>query len=536
MEEYEKRSFKSIVFLIIATFLGSVFLTSEKFVDASNTPKFFFVVVFLLFIVLTIVLALKRLNLIYTLASNPMLWGINIICFFQACYGLFQFLGWLSSNHSKFAITGSFDNPAGFAAVLAIGFPLSLFLFLKAKKVLRFVLISILVVYIVAVLLSGSRSGILAILLSSFTFFYFQTSVIEKFRKLRFYKLFSVLTFLLFVGTIVTLFYQKKDSANGRFLIWKISSEIIKDKPAFGHGVNTFQAKYMDYQAKYFKNNPDSKYELLSDNVKHPFNEFLKVTIEFGLFGLIIIFSIILFIVWKLIKSKDEKRSVALSGIMSLLVFACFSYPLQYIATWLFLPVYLSVLIVTKEINLKNTAIAIILRSFIVIVCMFSFLNIYKQINAELKWKVIAINSLNGKTRDMLPEYRKLYNTSLKNNPFFLYNYGAELNIAGKYDESIDILMECKELFNDYDLQMILADNYQNKSDKIKAIEIYKHASHMIPARFLPLFRIFEIYKEIGHDNLAQEWAEKILNKKVKIPSVTVSYIQNEAETYLNSL
>jgi O-antigen ligase len=100
----------------------------------------------------------------------------------------------------------------------------------------------------------------LAVLLSSVTFLIIQKSGIEKFRRLRFYILFSVLIVVFFVGTAVTLFYQKKDSTNGRLLIWKVSSEMIKDKPVLGHGINTFQAKYMDYQSQYFENNRDSKY------------------------------------------------------------------------------------------------------------------------------------------------------------------------------------------------------------------------------------------------------------------------------------
>lgn len=522
-------------FFIVIIFAGSVFLTSGKFINETNTLKYYFVIVSF-FISMGVFAGIGKIIHFASVKSNTMYSGIFMICFLQAVYGLFQFLGWIPSNHAEFSITGSFDNPAGFAAVLAIGFPLGLFLFLKAKRVERLLLISMLLAIVIAVLLSGSRTGILAVLLSSVTFLIIQKSGIEKFRRLRFYILFSVLIVVFFVGTAVTLFYQKKDSTNGRLLIWKVSSEMIKDKPVLGHGINTFQAKYMDYQSQYFENNRDSKYELLADNVKHPFNEFLKIAVEFGVIGLIVMLSIILFIVWRIIKSQDEKRSVTLGGLVSLFVFACFSYPLQYVATWLFILVYLSVLLPSKQIEIRNTAISIIIRSFIVIVCMFSIFNVYKQINSELAWKVIAMSSLNGKTEVMLPEYKKLHNTHLKKNPFFLYNYGAELNVAGKYNESIDILSECKELFNDYDLQMILADNYQKTRDITKAIEVYKHAWDMIPARFLPLFRIFEIYKETGQNDLAQQWAEKILNKKVKIPSVTVSYIQNEAKSFLNTL
>lgn len=529
-----KYSFKQFVFVIIIL-AGSVFFTSGKFVNETNSIKYYFVVVGLLVTTGIVACIAKQISFI-SLKDTTLYWGIILVCFLQAAYGMFQYFGLVSSKNAAFEITGSFDNPVGFAAVLAMGFPIGLFLFFRSKTFLRLLLILILLVIVIAVLFSGSRTGILAVLLSTLTFFIFQTTVFEKFRRLKFYKLLTVLALVLFVGTAFILFYLKKDSANGRLLIWNVSLEMIMDKPVVGHGINAFQAKYMDYQAQFFKNNPDSKYQLLADNVKHPFNEFLKIAVEFGLSGLIIMLSIILFIIWRILKLSDEKRAVALSGLVSLFVFASFSYPLQYVSNWLFLAFYLSVLLPSQEIKIRNTSIIITIRSFIVIVCVYFIFNAYKQVNAELAWKVAAINSLNGKTEAMLPEYKKLHKTKLRRNPFFLYNYGAELNFAGKFDESIDILSECKELFNDYDLQMILADNYQKSNNVSKALETYRHASDMIPARFLPLFRIFEIYRESGQDNMAQQWAEEILNKKVKIPSVTVSYIQNEAKSFLNTL
>ncbi|PCH70285.1 MAG: hypothetical protein COC06_05200 [Bacteroidales bacterium] len=54
--------------------------------------------------------------------QRMILWGINLICFTQACCGLLQYVHWLPSNYSSFAIIGSFDKPAGFAAVLSISF------------------------------------------------------------------------------------------------------------------------------------------------------------------------------------------------------------------------------------------------------------------------------------------------------------------------------------------------------------------------------------------------------------------------------
>ncbi len=513
--------------LLIITFLGSVFLTSGKFVDATNTPKFYFSLASVLILIIINAGSRKPIN-IGTFTGKTAQWGIYTVCFFQACYGLFQFAGWLPSSHSGFAITGSFDNPAGFAAVLALGFPIGLSLVTKAKKVKQYLTVASLTVIVVAVFLSGSRTGVLAIISSSGAFILLNKTILSKFRQLRYYKLLLVLFVGLFIGGTFILYYQKKDSADGRLLIWKVSLKMIKDKPILGHGIRAFQAKYMDYQAEYFKNNPDSKYKLLADNVKHPFNEFIKVAVELGIAGLVVILLITLFIFRKIIKSKNENGELVLSGLTSFLVLACFSYPLQYVATWLLLAFYLTAILPPQEIRIRNTPISVITRVTIVIACIFALSHLIRQVGAEKKWKTIAISSLRGNTEKMLPRYRRLYFAFLKRNPFFLYNYGAELNVAGKFDESIDILTECKKRFNDYDLQMLMADNYYKKGEIEKAIQVYQHASNMVPVRFLPMYKLVELYKETGRKKNALRLARQIINKIVKIPSPLINTIKYE--------
>jgi O-antigen ligase len=533
MSECGKEKNKLFLFLMFLLFTGSVFITSGKFVNATNTPKFYFAFAFLLAVVAWGAITRKSLRF-RAIENQTILWGIYTVCFFQACYGLFQFVGWLPSNHSRFAITGSFDNPAGFAAVLSLAFPIGLFLLAKAKTVERYLIVAGLIVMATAVFLSGSRAGMLAMIVPGGAFLLAKKNILHNVRQFKYYKL--VLFFLagLLICGIFLLYYQKRDSADGRLLIWAVSAEMIKDKPVFGHGYRAFQAKYMDYQAAYFRDHPDSRFKLLADNVKHPFNEFIKVAVEFGIAGLAVILAFVLFVLWKIIKSKNENRELVLAGFVSFFVLACFSYPLQYVATWLFLAFYLSAMLPPSEIRLVNTPITIITRMVIVVVCIFALSHIIRQVGAELKWKTIAMSSLRGNTEEMLPEYKELYLTTLKQNPFFLYNYGAEMNVAGKFDESIAILTSCKKRFNDYDLQMLLADNYHKKGETEKAIQTYQHASNMIPCRFLPIYQLFEIYREEGQKDMAIKYSNEIINKKVKIQSSTVSYIQNEAIKFLS--
>jgi O-antigen polymerase len=512
---------------MILFFLGIVFLTSGKFVDETNTPKFYFSLAFVLIFIIINVRSRKPIN-IGTFTGKTIQWGIYSVCFLQAYYGLFQLAGWLPSNHSNFAVTGSFDNPAGFVVVLSLGFPIGLFLLAKAKKIEWYLTVASLIVIAVAVFFSGSRTGMLAIIISSGVFFLLKRSILSGFSQFKYQKLLLVLFLGLFLCGVLILYCQKKDSADGRLLVWKVSTEMIKDKPVLGYGLGAFHAKYMDYQADYFKNNPDSEFELLADNVKHPFNEFIKIAVEFGIAGLAVILSVILLVTWKMLESENENRALALSGLVSFFVLACFSYPLQYVATWLLLVFYFSALLPSKEIRIRNSRISIITRIGIVVTCIFSLSHVSRQADAEIKWKTIAMSSLRGDTEEMLPEYRKLYLSGLKRNPFFLYNYGAELNVAGKFDESIAILNECKKRFNDYDLQMLMADNYEALGKHGDAERHLKTAAAMCPVRFMPLYELAKLYEATRCHGKAIALAKTILNKRVKVPSPTVNAIKNE--------
>jgi hypothetical protein len=54
----------------------------------------------------------------------------------------------------------------------------------------------------------------------------------------------------------------------------------------------------------------------------------------------------------------------------------------------------------------------------------------------------------------------------------------------------------------------------------------------MIPCRLLPLYQIFETYRKSGQKEMAEKYSTEIINKKVKIPSMTVSSIKAEEEKY----
>lgn len=126
--------------------------------------------------------------------------------------------------------------------------------------------------------------------------------------------------------------------------------------------------------------------------------------------------------------------------------------------------------------------------------------------------------------------YGKLY-PHMKRNHLFLYNYAAEQNICGLYDESLQTVMESQKKLNDYDTQLLLADNYVNLGDSAMAVAAYTIAHYMIPNRFAPLYCLMEFYNSCGDSAKALNYANQILEKPEKVPSETINDMKIKSAT-----
>ncbi|MFC2110564.1 O-antigen ligase family protein [Bacteroidota bacterium] len=522
----------SIINVITLIFLGSVFLTSVSFVNEENTVKFYFTVFSFLLILLYVIFLKneKSRNVLKEITSIKVLKGFYTVGVVQSLLGICQYIGWFTTKNHFFNVTGSFDNPAGFSSVLSMLFPIGVVWSLNSKKTERYLLLFSLSIMLFSILLSGSRTGLLAVIAATIFIFTLEFQLVSKIKNSKKARAFVAFFCVLLLIVILGLYKLKPQSANGRLLIWEVSTEMIKDKPLIGFGYNGFKAHYMDYQAKYFKQNPKSEYRQLADNVSHPFNEFIKIIVNYGVLGLLIYLVIILFLFKKIIELKPFKRNLFLGILVSFFAFSFFSYPLHYTPVW-FLLIYSALIVVFNETPkmefYKKT------RVIIGAICLGGIIFFSIGMYLELKWKKIATKSLQGQTEQMLPEYEVIY-PYLKFNALFLYNYGAEQNFIGEYEKSIKLLDACKKQLNDYDLQMLLADNYYNIGNAKNAIKIYQHAEHMIPCRFLPLYNQFEIYQMENDTVKANAIAKKIINKQVKVKSSMVNLIVTKAENYLN--
>ena len=441
----------------------------------------------------------------------------------QAIYGLLQYFQVVHVS-SAFPIVGSFDNPAGFAACLAVAFPLAFSLF-KQSGYYRWLAIVAMLVMACAVVLSESRAGIVSVGVVCAIFFFTQLPErLKKFRKL-------LIPLFLVVGVVafLLLLSMKQDSVSGRVLIWQSTWAMIQDAPIFGHGNGAFLAHYMNYQADYFAQNPESRFAMLADNVLHPFNEYLLLVAEFGLVGLALLL-IALFFLFK----SAKMDSPYLLCLMALAVFSLFSYPLKYPFVWVVAAYCVA------QISKQQTAIfTLSFWKWLKIPALAGLLiGVYflaKDISFEYQWNKIAQRSLVGKTVEMMPEYERLH-PRWNGNPLFLFNYGAELHHIGRHEKSNIVFHQCLRYFNDYDVQMLLADNYFHLERWDRAEYHFIRAANMCPVRFRPLGRLMNLYYTMGRYEEALEMAVKIRGKPVKVMSATVRRIQLEAEEMMENL
>jgi O-antigen ligase len=474
------------------------------------------------------ILALAGFLLLFLYFKNSDIEGKHLktiivgLCLLQAVYGLFQYFG-IVRTASVFPIVGSFDNPAGFAACLAVTFPFAFSLLRQSKYHKWFAIMSMLVIG-VAVILSESRAGIVSIGVVSAIFLF--STYGEKLRKVRKYLIPA--TLIIGVAMFLMLLSLNRDSASGRVLIWQNTWEMIKDAPVLGHGSGAFLAKYMDYQADYFAQNPESRFAMLADNVQHPFNEYLLLTAEFGFVGLILL-AIGLFFLFK----SGKIGSPNMLCLIALGVFSLFSYPLRYPFVWLIVAYCLA------EISRKQKPIFVLsfwkwLKIPALACLLVGIYFLAKDISFEYQWNRIAQSSLLGKTEEMMPKYEHLHRI-WNGNHLFLYNYGAELNHIGEHKKSNIILHQCLQHFNDYYVQMLLADNYFQLEKWHEAAQHYHRAADMCPSRFIPLYQLHKIALRQSNYEEARKIALSILTKPIKVPSMTVSRIRFEMQRYLEN-
>lgn len=474
--------------------------------------------------------------------SSIVTWVLIALGGIEAIWGLRQIYGFAVSNHSLYALTGSFYNPGPYSGYLAMIFPLCLHKWLNLKEKTertwieqgKYYMALGVMLLILCVLPAGmSRSAWIAAAVSGAWVYGMHVSWGSRLKAIRKrYKKKVVLACIaggiIFIMIVYLLFQLKATSANGRLFMWKISTLAIAESPVVGHGIGNFISVYGRVQENYFANEEYSETEeLVAGSPEYAFNEYLQVAIEYGIPFLFVVLLVIAFCLWK---GSGEGRIGLCGGIIAVLVFAFSSYPMQipgFAVTFYFL-----------------LAACVIGRSKIMLLFFISIITLlgtyywkYNQYDACKNWHRSKMLYNIGAYQSAKEEYEKLY-SELKNRGAFLFEYGYCLHKLKQYDNSTIVLEEAMKHSCDPMLLNIIGKNYQAVGKYEKAEGSLIRSTHRLPGRIYPYYLLAKLYAEPEYQQpeKLKRMVEVVLTKEPKVQSTAIKEMRVEVKKLLKQI
>ena len=369
--------------------------------------------------------------------------GLVFVGVIQAITGIVQYIG--GDNF----VMGTYDNPAGFAISLACILPFGCSAISRTgSDKTKYLYETGLILIIIAVLLSDSRTGIIASL------------IVLLFWKVRSRKVIGIILFGVFLSLA---FLHKSHSTLGHGFIYQTSLTMVDGHSFFwGRGCGSFKRDYMKYQANELRKYPENHATtMLADNVFHPFNEFLLILIEYGAITLLLLSGILFFIF-----TSCKRNSCGLLCMVAIVVSSCFSYPFRYPLILFLLAYSLASFRIKVIYNVRIRKNMIVPVFFVV--CMCGMLLVLNDVRKQYMWKRQTIKCSLGKYQEAQLNYMKLL-SSMQCNPYFLFNYSNILFQMKDFNASLGGINRCTQYLNDYDTEMLLADNHSALNNYIEA-------------------------------------------------------------------
>ena len=418
----------------------------------------------------------------------------------ESLYGIAQLFGWLHSGHPQFRMTGSFYNPGPFACYLAVTFPMAVrYCIRPPRKYLKWLSVTVLTINILLLPALMSRTAWFAALLGSVIVFSqeMHRKILSRTKTVARTNAIMISATIVILSAIVIVLYPiKKDSADGRLLMWKVGITAVSPSPFTGCGLDRVAGEYGNAQERYFATGKGSPQDRkVADAPEYLFNEYLETSIAFGWgWGMLMIG-----VLMSAVSIAWSNGYVELAGSMiSASIVMAFSYPFQFPISVITIGILLlaaflsSTLMMTKAVG--------------IVVCLALYLTVVRP------------------------------NRSLELNSIF--SSAHILHKTGKYRNSNDLLFHILPYTSDPMPLVIIGKNHRLLHNPDSAELYFRRASYRCPNRFYPHYLLMQLYLDsmsLNPEKAVIE-AETILSKEVKVPSPAIEEMRHEARRVLSEL
>lgn len=434
------------------------------------------------------------------LSTVPAPYPFLIIGCAEAILGVFQLVGICSSSHPDYPFTGSFYNPGPFACYLAVLLPMAVFAFRNTGHKLKFKMarwlgMGMLLVCAILIPASLSRTAMIATAVGTTIAYWDEFKTYLEKHKVTY-----------FIGILIaviilsgSLYAVKKDSADGRLVMWKVGMQAAVDASLTGVGWDNVAGAYGEAQERYFESGRGSEEEMkVADAPEYVFNEYLQIAIAFGPFALLAMVGVM---GWAFIVAFRSGTYGIAGSISAIAIVMIASYPLQF--------------------PLFTVTIAFILIT--------SFLASFNQSQHERKMGVSGILLTALGCALLLTHNEK---TDIENG----FACGHSLHRSRDFRKSNAILIPLLQKSSDPMILNIIGKNYQALSMPDSAELYLRKSTFRCPNRMYPHYLLMLLYADsasFDRSKCLQE-ANTILTMPVKISSPAVEEIQKKAKSMIN--
>lgn len=408
---------------------------------------------------------------------------------FEILVGTLQLIKMTDSLTPTNIIRGNFYNTGPYACFLSVIFPIVLRMSsgISNNKFQKWVGMGIVLCCAILIPATMSRTAIIACVIGGII------AMSGKWNLKRLGKSKLLIAGILCVNIAGGIYLIKKDSADGRFLMWKVAAQAVMEVPPTGVGWTNVAGTYGEAQEKYFASGNGSEQEILvADAPEYVFNEYFQIAIAYG--PAVAIMTVALITGGFIIAVRNKNYGFAGSiAAVATVMFA--SYPLQFplfavtialilIGGWLSSP--------SGIITFTATAI------IVVITCLFL---------------------THSETRDVRNDFAVAHS----------------LHRGRNYRKSNALLIGMLPQSADPMILNIIGKNYQSLGMGDSAEYYLQKSVNRCPNRLYPHYLLMQLYGDTSYLNPAarQREARILLDMKEKIPSPAVEEMREEAKSVL---
>ncbi len=490
---------------------------------------------------------------------KPFFIGIVGIAVIESVYCILQFLGICKSENRLIAVTGSWNNPNVTAIFLSLTVPIFLYLFkVKNKKAV----VTGFSFLLIALLLLKCRAAYIGTVLSVIIFYALEYQFINWIKNNKnsiTAKALFILALMIIIPLSSQLYNAKKASADGRKFIWKLSAQMIPEKPLIGYGYGFFEKEYNLYQADYIKNGKATAEELINAGpVIMPHNELLQNAVEGGIVGLLLIslfFGSILFAH----RQKNENQTVlnsepalptqksyfnlAYTGVVSFVVMSMVNSTIQIVPVMCLTIIYTAIVCSPlKNISLIKLSFLQNRKPFyifskigILTISLYSSYLIFGMARADILNKKTKLLTEKGNYKEAL-QIMPALEPYLKENPNYWKNYGTIYFQNHSYNEALKCFEKAQSLSSLPDVYNGTGVSHEKLKQYPQAVLQYETLTALYPTKFLYKMWLLKAYLKNRETAKAIALANDIILLKPKIPSEKVNEYKKMCRTLISNL